>query len=160
MGGEDDCGEDAAPRIGHKRKVEAGWLDVTQEQRKCSMQSNPPPFEYRWTDATKAAVNAALAAYSGSHMCVLLSSIFFFTVLLSTGSLRAIRSRSAGTTTSRPVKRTPTHHRCASLRRSRCTADFSCSTLHHPTLILQVDSVFELEGVQFCSLVVHGQSFM
>jgi hypothetical protein len=26
--------------------------------------------------------------------------------------------------------------------------------------LLQVDSVFELDGVQFCSLVVHGQSFM
>ena len=69
MGGEDDCGDDAVPRIGNKRKVEPGWEDVTQEQRKSSMLSNPPPFEHRWTDATKAAVNAALAAYAGSHMC-------------------------------------------------------------------------------------------
>jgi hypothetical protein len=29
-----------------------------------------------------------------------------------------------------------------------------------PIVFVQVDSVFELDGVQFCSLVVHGQSFM
>jgi hypothetical protein len=31
-----------------------------------------------------------------------------------------------------------------------------------PIIFVQVDSVFELDpdGVQFCSLVVHGQSFM
>ena len=56
------------PRIGQKRKVEPGWNDVTLEQRKINMQSTPPPFDFRWDDATKAAVNAALAAYQGSHM--------------------------------------------------------------------------------------------
>ena len=70
--GEDDCGEDVAPRVGQKRKVEAGWNDVTLEQRKISMQATPPPFEYRWDDVTKAEVNAALAVYNGSHMSVFL----------------------------------------------------------------------------------------
>ncbi len=56
------------PRIGQKRKVETGWADVTLDQRKSSMASNPPPFDYRWDDATKEAVNVALAAYNGSHM--------------------------------------------------------------------------------------------
>jgi hypothetical protein len=66
--GEDDGGEDVAPRIGQKRKVEAGWVDLTLEQRRSSLASNPPPFEYRWDDTMKAAVDAALAAYNGSHM--------------------------------------------------------------------------------------------
>jgi hypothetical protein len=58
------------PRIGQKRKIEPGWEDVTLDQRKIRMESNPPPFDYRWDDATMDAVNVALATYNGSHMFV------------------------------------------------------------------------------------------
>ncbi len=163
--GEDDGGDDAVPRAGQKRKVEPGWDDATLDQRKSSMQSNPPPFDYRWDDATKEAVNVALAAYNGSHMCVASSSRVWHPPP-SPPPLKAASCASAWhlITGLRYHNFTSgkTHSDASSLRfieSFKVRLQPACAA-PRPILFVQVDSVFELDGVQFCSLVVHGQSFM